>query len=204
VNIFAIKTPLGVSEDRLKEVFGTLGNVSVIGQCQDEGKLNNIFPLTHVAVTGNTIDPVSLKVQHLTAWEYIVSKGLPGGLVILDTVRLVDSFAKNIEINTPKDFDICIFSATNLQINGIHISNTDWVLLDSDDPEFNNICNAYYVSNNAAKKLYDRRNEMLSDPRPFGLYINSISNNMALDRIRVYMSMIPTSSKPIYLDQKNS
>ncbi len=202
MEVFVINTPQGQSIDQLQVVFSELGNVRIVAQYQNN-QLQDAFPLTHVRVDeSKSMNPVAIKVQHLAAWEQIIQHNIPGAIVVLDTVRVVVPFAKTIENNKPKNADICIFSATNLRINGIHLSNTDWAFLDSDDPSFNNICNAYYITQDAAKKLYARRNEMLNDDKPFGLFINSVSHNLSMDRIATYMSMQATSSKPIHVANK--
>jgi hypothetical protein len=204
MDLFILNTPQGLPPAALTEGFKHLGNVSVVAQYQDN-QLQDAFPLTHVRTDDSKpLTPIGFKVQHLAAWEQIIHRNLKGAIVLLDTVRLVDSFAATIEKNLPPNADICIFSATNLQRNGIHLNGTDWVLLDSDDPSFNNICNAYYITLDGAKKMYARRNEMLNDDRPFGLFIQSVSHRLAFDRVMTYMSLNSTSSKPIYIGVKTA
>lgn len=200
MEVFVINTPQGYPLETLKEDFKYLGSVNVVAQYENENQLKNAFPLTHVKVEkSDSFNPIGIKVQHLAAWEQIIHREIPGAIIVLDTVRLIGPIPLNIEQNRPKNSDICIFSAKNLQINGIHINGTDWVLLESDNTNFNNICNAYYITLEAAKKLYSRRNEMLNDALPFGLYINSVSHQLAMDRVATYMTMNPTSSKPSYI-----
>jgi hypothetical protein len=198
MELFVIKTDRGVDAEQLKTAY-TCGNVNIVPGYKDETTLRDAIPLTHFNVEkGKSIDPVALKFQHLHAWEEIVKRDLPYGVVVLDTVRLVDSFVKRAFDALPPGADLAIFSQSNMQINGVHLNGTDWVFLDSDDRSFNNICNAYLITQGAAKRLYGRKNELLNTPDNFALWINAMGNRMSVDRIKVFMSFSSTSSKPIY------
>lgn len=200
MEVFVITTPQGHDTETLKVAFEPVGDVAFIAQYQNENAMRDAFPMTHVNMSqGKALDPIAVKVQHLAAWEQIMHLEIPGGIVVLDTVRLDNEFAKNIELTRPKNSDICIFSPPNLQINGVHLNGTQWVFLDSEDASFNNICNAYYVTLDAAKRLYNRRNEMLNDDVPIGRFINSVSQRLALDRMGTFMTLHPTSSKPTHI-----
>lgn len=200
MELFVLKTDRGLDEDQLKATFATVGNVTIIPGYKDEGSLKEAIPLTHFNVEkGKSINPVALKFQHLHAWEEIVKRNLPYGVIVLDTVRLVDSFVKASPNTMPPGADVLIFSASNMQMNGVHLNGTDWVFLDSEDRSFNNVCNAYLITQSAAKRLYAHKNELLNTPDSFALWLNTMSNRLSVDRIRTFMSFGSTSSKPIYV-----
>lgn len=200
MDVYVLKTVKGLDEPQLTEAFKDVGDVHFIRTYTDEFSVKDAIPLTHFNVEKDkSIDPVALKIQNLNAWEAIFKRDLPHAIVVLDTVRLVNSFVKGVPGSVPKGADLCIFSATNLRINGVHLNGTDWVYLDSDDREFNNICNAYFITKEAAKRLYAHKNELLNSPDPFALWINAMSNRMATERIKTFMSFQSTSSKPIYV-----
>lgn len=196
MDVFVINTLPDKSVEALTDTFSNLGNVSVISPYKGT-QLEEAFPLTHIYNKSNSkLDSTGLNVQHLTAIEKIIQRGA-GGIVILDTVRVVDvQFVTTYP--TPKNADICIFTSPGIQMSGIVMSGSKWVLLDSDDSIFNNICTAYYITSAGAKKIYAMRNEILSSNRTFGEFIQSSSSHLATDRIITYMSFDTVVTKPRY------
>ena len=196
MDVFVINTIPDKPIDLLTDTFSNLGNVSVISPYRGT-QLEEAFPLTHIYNEGNAkLDNTGLNVQHLTAIEKVIQRGV-GGIVILDTVRVIDTqFITTYPI--PKDADICIFTSPGMQMSGIVVSGSKWVLLDSDDSIFNNICTSYYITPAGAKKVYAMRNEILSSNRTFGEFIQSSSSHLSSDRIITYMSFDTVVTKPKY------
>lgn len=196
MDVFVINTLPDKSVEALTDTFSNLGNVSVVSPYRGS-QIDEAFPLTHIYNDNNgKLDSTGVNVQHLTAIEKIVQRGV-GGIIILDTVRVTDvRFVTTYPI--PKNADMCIYTSPGVQINGIVLSGSKWVLLDSDDSIFNNVCNSYYITPSGAKKIYSMRNEILSTGKPFGEFIQSASNHLAADRIITYMSFDAVVTKPKY------
>lgn len=196
MDVFVINTIPDKSIESLTDTFSNLGNVSVISPYKGN-QLEEAFPLTHIYSEGSEkLDSTGLNVQHLTAIEKIIQRGV-GGIIILDTVRVTDvQFVTTYPI--PKNADMCIYTSPGVQIGGIVMSGSKWVLLDSDDPIFNNRCISYYITLTGAKKIYAMRNEILSSNRTFGEFIQSASNHLSTDRIITYMSFDTVVTKPKY------
>jgi len=188
MEVFVLKTKSGTTSTELSAI----GSVTEINYFENQDDIANAVPLTHAVF--DDIDIATIKTQNILAWNGIITNQIPVALVLLDTIQVQTSFVTSTKI--PDGGDIGILSAPNLRQNGIHLNGTDWVLLDGDDPYANNICNAYLITLNGAKKLYARRNEMQTDKLAFAQYLSSISNYLAYDRITTYMSLHTTSSKP--------
>lgn len=198
MEVYVIETGTGKDYADLIADFESIGNVNLIPKYGTEDSIQNALPLTHIERVKNVIQ-TSGKIQNIRAWDHMIQNSVPDALIVIDTVRVNNEFVKNNKI--PPGGDIGILAPSNLRIVGIRLVGTEWAYMDTtEDPYANNICNAYTVTLDAAKGLYERRNELLNSPQSFAQCIKEYSGPYSYGkRLTSYISMATQSTKPVHL-----